>query len=85
MKRATPFLAAVAVFLVYAGWIVSRPEAAPAPDGWGTVAEPLTERLLAFLAGEKVWIGASYALSAGFTVFALSAFRENRKRAAATP
>ncbi len=82
MRRALPFLTSMTVLLAYAGWIVFRPESAPAQAGWGVVENPLDERLRAFLFGDKFWMAASYALSAGFTVFALSIFHENRRKAA---
>jgi len=81
MRKATPILAGLAVLLAYAGWAVLRPEASSAP-GWGVVADPLAARIRAFLFGDSLWMGASYAVSAGFTAFALSVFRENRRRAA---
>lgn len=74
-------MAGVAVFLAYAAWMVLGPEAS-VPPGWGVVADPPADRIRAFLSGDPLWMGASYALSAGFTVFALRAFRENRRRAA---
>lgn len=82
MRKAAPILTGLAVLLAYAGWMVLRPEAAPA-SGWATIAEPLVDRIRAFLSGDSFWMGASYGLSAGFTVFALLAFRENRKARAA--
>lgn len=81
MRKAAPVLAGLAAFLAYAGWIVLRPEASMAP-GWAVAADPLADRIRAFLSGDSFWMGASYALSAGFTVFALLVFRGNRKRAA---
>ena len=74
-------MAGLVVFLAYAGWIVFRPEASTSP-GWGVIADPLADRIRAFFMGDSFWMGASYAVSAGFTVFALSVFRENRRRAA---
>jgi hypothetical protein len=81
VSRKVPFLAGLAVFLAYAGWKVLHTGAASA-DEWGTVAEPVADRLRTFLTGGEFWMGASYALSAGFTAFALSVFRENHKKAA---
>ena len=72
MRRALPFLAAAVAFLAYAALAVSRPEVAANQGGWGTVAEPLADRIEAFFFGDKFWIGASYALTAGFTLFALT-------------
>ncbi len=82
MRKATPILAGLVVFLAYAGWAVLRPEASSA-SGWGVVADPLALRIRTFLFGDSVWMGASYAVSAGFTVFALLVFREERKARAA--
>lgn len=81
MRKVAPVLAGLAVFISYAGWTLLRPEA-PAASGWGTVPEPLADRLLSFFSGGSFWMGASYALSGGFTVFALSVFRRNRRQAA---
>ena len=81
MRKAVPVTTSLAVFLAYAGWTVIHPDASPA-GGWGLVVDPLRDRIRDFFSGGSVWMGASYALSAGFTAFALSVFRENRRRAA---
>lgn len=81
MRKAVSTVAGLSVFLAYAGWTVSHPDASTA-GGWGSVVEPLGDRIRTFFSGGSFWMGASYALSAGFTVFALSVFRENRRRAA---
>ncbi len=82
MRKAAPILAGLAVFLAYAGWLVFHPQVSQAP-GWGTVVEPLADRVGVFFSRDSFWMGASYGLSAGFTVFALLAFREDWKARAA--
>jgi len=81
MRKAVPFAAALAVFGAHFAWTVAFPQTAP--SGWGTVAAPLGQDVTAYFAGGAFWLGASYALSAAFTAFALLTLKANRRKAAA--
>jgi len=81
MKKIASLLAAVSTFCIYLAWSVSAP-GTNASKG-GTVPISISERIGTFVAGDGVWLGASYALSAAFTVYAFMILRENRKRAVA--
>ncbi len=81
MRKAAPFAAGVLALAAHAAWNVFFPPAAP--PGWETVAPSAAESLKAYAAGGAAWLGASYAVSAAFTVFALTIFAESRRTAAA--
>lgn len=81
MRKAAPFAAGVLVFAAHAAWNVFFPPSAS--PGWETVALSAAEGLRAYAADGAAWLGASYAVSAGFTVFAVTIFAESRRKAAA--
>ena len=81
MRLAFPFTTPAAVFLAHLSWSVT----VPYRDSPGVMimAPPLRERILAYLAGEGFWVGASYALVGCFIILALGKFRERRREALA--
>ncbi len=81
MRKVVPVAAGLAVFGAHVAWYVLFP--ASNAGGWGTVAPSFAESLRAYVAGGAPWLGASYALSAAFTAYALLRFREDRRKAAA--
>jgi hypothetical protein len=74
-------LAPATVFLSHLIWNVTVPfSSAP---GVLYLAPPLKERIWTHLAGDGLWLGASYALAACFIIIALGRFRERRREALA--
>lgn len=80
MKTALPLVAGIVALAAHALWHAAFPPAAT--SGWVAVAPSTGETLRAYAAG-AVWLGASYAVSAAFTVYALSQFARSRRKAAA--
>jgi hypothetical protein len=81
MRKVLPVTAGLIVFGAHIVWYVLFPEANA--SGWGNVAPTFSERLHTYIACGAPWLGASYSLSAAFTMYALLIFRENRRKAAA--
>ncbi len=81
MRKALPVASGLVVFAAHMAWYVLFPASNAA--GWGTVAPSFVDSLRAYSACGAPWLGASYALSAAFTAYALLTFRENRRKAAA--
>ncbi len=81
MRKILPMFAGLIVFGAHIAWYVLFPESNA--SGWGNVAPSFFDRLQTYTACGTPWLGASYALSAAFTAYALLIFRENRRKAAA--
>jgi len=81
MRKVLPATAGLIVFGAHVVWYVLFPE--PNASGWGNVVPSLSESMQSYIACGACWLGASYALSAAFTAYALLTFRENRRKAAA--
>jgi hypothetical protein len=69
------------VFLSHMWWSVTMPY--QAPPGVLYLAPHFKERILTHLAGDGLWMGASYALAAAFMVHVLGRFRKEREKAMA--
>lgn len=81
MRKVLPVSAGLIVFGAHITWFVLFPEANV--SGWGNVTPLFSDSLQTYTASGVPWLGASYALSAAFTMYALLIFRENRRRATA--
>ena len=81
MRKILPLAAGLIAFVAHIAWYVLLPESNA--SGWGTVDPAVSDSLQPYFFSGVPWLGASYALSAAFTVYALLIFRENRRKAAA--
>ena len=81
MRKFLPVTAGLIVFGAHIAWYVFFPETNA--SGWGNIAPSFSDSLQTYTAGGAPWLGASFALSAVFTIYALLIFRENRRKAAA--
>ncbi len=81
MRKVLPIVVGLIVFGAHIAWYVLFPEANA--SGWGNVAPLFSDSLRTYFTSGAPWLGASYALSAAFTAYALLIFRENRRKAAA--
>lgn len=81
MRKVLPLIAGLVAFGAHVSWYVLFP--ASNASGWGNVAPSFSDGLHAYSASGAPWLGASYALSAALTAYALLIFRENRRKAAA--
>ena len=81
MRKVLPVTAGLIVFGAHISWYVLFPESNA--SGWGNVAPSFFDHLQTYTACGAPWLGASYALSAAFTTYALLIFRVNRRKAAA--
>ncbi len=81
MRKVLAIAAGLVAFGTHVAWYVLFP--ASNATGWGTVAPSFADSLRGYPACGAPWLGASYALSAAFTAYALLIFRENRRKAAA--
>ncbi len=81
MRKLLPIAAGLIVFGAHVAWYVLFPESNV--SGWGNVVPSFSDSLQTYTAYGTPWLGASYALSAVFTMYALLIFRENRRKAAA--
>ena len=73
--------APLVVFLSHLWWSVTIPY--KSIPGVLYMAPPLRERILTHLAGDGLWMGASYSLAAAFMVYVLRRFRKQREKALA--
>ncbi len=80
MRKILPLVAGLIAFGAHIAWYVLYPVSNA--SGWGTVNPAFSDSLQAYFVSGAPWLGASYALSAAFTVYALLIFRENRRKAA---
>lgn len=81
MRKVFPVTAGLIVFGAHVAWYVLFPE--PNASGWGNVMPTFSDSMQTYIACGAYWLGASYAMSAAFTAYALLIFRENRRKAAA--
>jgi len=81
MRKTLPLVAGLIAFGAHIAWYVLFPESNA--SGWGNVAPSFSDSLQTYSSFGAPWLGASYALSAAFTMYALLVFRENRRKAAA--
>lgn len=81
MRKVLPIVTGLIVFGAHIAWYVLFPEANA--SGWGNVTPLFSDSLRTYFTSGAPWLGASYALSAAFTAYALLIFRENRRKAAA--
>jgi hypothetical protein len=81
MSTLLTLLTPVLVFLSHMWWSVTVPY--KGPPGVLYLAPPVQERILTHLAGDGLWMGASYSLAAAFMVFVLMRFRKEREKALA--
>ncbi len=81
MRQVLAFVAGLVAFGAHVSWYVLFPASNAA--GWGNVAPLFSDSLRTYFTSGAPWLGASYALSAAFTAYALPIFRENRRKAAA--
>jgi len=81
MKKTLPLAAGLIAFGAHIAWYVFFPQS-NAP-GWGNAISSFTDRVQTYSSFGAPWLGASYALSAAFTMYALLTFRESRRKAAA--
>ena len=81
MRKVLPVTTGLFIFAAHVAWYVLFP--VPNASGWANVLPSWPESMQSYIACGAYWLGASYALSAAFTAFALLAFRENRRKAAA--
>lgn len=80
MRKVLPVTTGLIVFGAHVAWYVLFPE--PNASGWGNVMPSFSDSMQAYIASGAYWLGASYAMSAAFTAYALQIFRENRRKAA---
>ena len=73
--------APITVFLSHLIWNVTVPFRST--PGVLYIAPPMEERIWTHLAGDGLWLGASYALAVCFIVIALGRFRDRRREALA--
>jgi hypothetical protein len=81
MRKVLPVTTGLIVFGAHVAWYVLLPE--PNASGWGNVVPSFSDSMQTYIACGAYWLGASYAMSAAFTAYALRIFRENRRKAAA--
>ncbi|MGZ9265224.1 MAG: hypothetical protein ACXW4S_10750 [Candidatus Deferrimicrobiaceae bacterium] len=81
MRKVLLIVAGLIVFGAHIAWHVLFPEANA--SGWGNVTPLFSDSLRTYFTSGAPWLGASYAMSAAFTAYALLIFRENRRKAAA--
>lgn len=81
MRKVLPVAAGLIVFGAHVAGYVYSPE--PSASGWGNVMPSSSDSIQTYIACGAYWLGASYAVSAAFTAYALLIFRENRRKAAA--
>ncbi len=81
MRKVFAVVAGLVAFGAHVSWYVLFPASNSA--GWGNVAPLFSDSLRTYFTSGAPWLGASYALSAAFTAYALLIFRENRRKAAA--
>ncbi len=81
MRKVLPVTAGLIVFGAHVAGYVLFPE--PNASGWGSVSPSFSDGMQTYIACGAYWLGASYAMSAAFTAYALLIFRENRRKAAA--
>jgi len=81
MRKVLPVTTGLIVFGAHVAWYVLFPE--PNDSGWGNVVPSFSDSMQTYVACGACWLGASYAISAAFTAYALLIFRENRRKAAA--
>jgi len=81
MRKVLPVTVGLIVFGSHIAWYVLFPETNASV--WGNVAPSFSDGLHAYSAFGAPWLGASYALSAVFTMYGLLTFRESRRKAAA--
>jgi len=81
MSKAIPILTGLLTFGAHVAWNIFLPESQV--SGWGNVAPSLYDSTQAHFSSGAPWLGASYALSAAFTSYALLIFREDRRKVAA--
>lgn len=81
MRKTLSLVAGLIVFGAHIAWYVLFTESSA--SGCGTVAPSFYDSLRIYSSSGATWLGASYALSAAFTMYALMVFRENRRKAAA--
>jgi hypothetical protein len=81
MRKVLPITAGLIVFGAHIAWYVLFPESNA--SGWGNVVPSFSDSLQTYSTSGAPWLGASYALSAAFTMYAMLIFRENRRKAAA--
>lgn len=81
MRKVLPVVAGLFVFGAHIAWYVLFPE--PNASGWANVMPSFSDSMQMYIARGTYWLGASYAVSAAFTAYALLIFRENRRKAAA--
>src|SRR5512143_228751 len=81
MRKVFAVVAGLVAFGAHVSWYVLFPASNSA--GWGNVAPLFSESLRAYFTSGAPWLGASYALSAAFTAYALLILREDRRKAAA--
>lgn len=81
MRKVIPAVAGSVVLGAHLAWYVFFPE--QDASGWGNVVPAFSDSIRAYFACGAHWLGASYALSAAFTMYALRIFKENRRKAMA--
>jgi len=81
MRKVLPVTAGLIVFGAHVAWYVLFPE--PNASGWGKVIPSFSDSMQTYIASGAYWLGASYAMSAAFTAYALLIFRENRRKSVA--
>ena len=81
MRKVLPITAGLIVFGAHIAWYVLFPESNA--SGWGNVVPSFSDSLQTYSTSGAPWLGASYALSAAFTMYALMILRQNRRKAAA--
>jgi hypothetical protein len=81
MRKVLPVTTGLIGFGAHVAWYVLFPE--PNASGWGNVVPSFSDSMQTYIASGAYWLGASYAMSAAFTAYALLIFRENRRKAAA--
>jgi hypothetical protein len=81
MRKVLPITAGLFIFGAHVAWYVLFPE--PNSSGRGNVMPSFSDSTQTYIACGAYWLGASYAMSAAFTAYALLIFRENRRKATA--
>ena len=81
MKKVLAITLGLVIFGAHVAWYVLFPE--PNASAWGNVMPSFSDSMQTYIASGAYWLGASYAMSAAFTAYALLIFRENRRKAAA--